>query len=172
MDALIAIGRGAPDFELPDLKGDLHRLEDFRGKVVVINFWSGECPHSARTDRELASLIKGWGDAVVLLTVASNANEPIELLRSAAAERGLGPVLHDAKHQVADLYGAATTPHLFVVDAQGILRYRGAFDDMTFRRRIPTQFYLRQAVEAVLEGRLPDPAETEPYGCTIVRYAV
>jgi peroxiredoxin len=172
MDALIAIGRNAPGFELPDLKGDLHHLRDFRGKVVVMNFWSGECPHSARTDRELAALIKDWGDAVVLLTIASNANEAIELLRRAADDRGLGLVLHDANQQVADLYGAVTTPHLFVVDAQGILGYRGAFDDMTFRRRTPTQFYLRQAVEAILAGGLPDPAETEPYGCTIVRYPV
>jgi thiol-disulfide isomerase/thioredoxin len=147
-------------------------LEDFQGKVLVINFWSGECPHSARTDQELAALTKDWGDAVVLLNVASNANETIELLREAAAERGLSLVLHDAQQQVADLYEAATTPHLFVVDAQGILRYRGAFDDMTFRKRTPTQSYLRQAVDALLAGRLPDPADTDPYGCTIVRYAV
>jgi peroxiredoxin len=172
MDALIAAGHRAPDFELPDLEGASHRLENFRGRVVLINFWSGECPHSARTDRELAALIEGWGDAVVLLTIASNANEPLELLRSAASARGLSPVLHDARQEVANLYGAATTPHLFVVDAQGILRYQGAIDDMTFRKRIPERFYLRQAVEAVLAGRSPDPAETRPYGCTVVRFSI
>ena len=170
MDALIATGGSAPDFELPDLEGADHRRGECRGRVVVINFWSGECPHSARTDRELADLLKGWGDAVILLTIASNANEPRELLRSAAAARGLSPVLHDSRQEVADLYGAATTPHLFVVDAQGILRYQGAFDDMTFRKRTPAHFYLRQAVEAVMEGRLPDLAETTPYGCTIMRF--
>jgi peroxiredoxin len=171
VDAVIASGQLAPDFELPDLEGTFYRLNDFRGRVVVVNFWSGECPHSARTDRELAALLAGWGKAVVLLTVASNANEPVDLLRKAAAERGLSPVLYDARQVVADLYHAATTPHLFVIDARGVLRYQGAFDDMTFRKRTPEQFYLRQAVEAVLEDRPPEPAETKPYGCTVVRYS-
>jgi hypothetical protein len=71
-----------------------------------------------------------------------------------------------------DAYEAQTTPHLFVVDASGILRYRGAFDDVTFRQRTPTKFYLRDAVSAVLENRLPDPAETAPFGCAIVRFVL
>ena len=70
--------------------------------------------------------------------------------------------------QVREAYGAQTTPHLFVVDADGILRYRGAFDDVTFRQRTPTKVYLREAVTAVMEGRLPAPAETAAYGCAIV----
>lgn len=172
MDALISTGRIAPSFELPDLEGAPHRLEDFRGRVVILNFWSGECPHSSRADRELAVLLEGWGDAVVVLPIASNASEPPELLRRAAAGRGLSLVLHDSRQQVAGLYGAATTPHLFVVDARGVLRYQGAFDDMTFRKRTPTQPYLADAVEAVLAGRSPEPAETPPYGCTIVRFSV
>jgi hypothetical protein len=58
-----------------------------------------------------------------------------------------------------------------VIDATGILRYRGAFDDVTFRQRTPARFYLKEAVEVLLAGKLPDPAETQPYGCTIVRYS-
>jgi peroxiredoxin len=170
MDPLIAAGQPAPTFQLSDLEGLPHRLEDYRGKIVVLNFWSAECPHAARADRELASYLEAWGEAVILLSIASNASEPVELLRRAAAAHGLKRVLHDPQHQAADLFEAATTPHVFVIDGQGILRYRGAFDDVTFRQRTPTRFYLRDAVEALLAGGTPDPEETSPYGCTIVRF--
>jgi hypothetical protein len=75
----------------------------------------------------------------------------------------------DAQGQVADLYGAITTPHVFILDREGILRYQGAVDNITFRKREATHFFLQEAVEALLAGRLPQPAETPAYGCTIVR---
>jgi hypothetical protein len=109
---------------------------------------------------------------VLLWTVASNANESIELLQRVAEQRGLPLVLTDAQHLVADLFGAQTTPHFFVIDGQGILRYQGALDDVTFRQREARRFYLLEAVEALLEGRLPDPAETLAYGCSIVRHSL
>lgn len=83
--------------------------------------------------------------------------------------RRLPIVLIDAQHIVADLYGAQTTPHVFVVDRHGILRYRGAVDDVTFRRRNPSRFYLEEAVEALLDGRRPALTDVPAYGCTIVR---
>jgi hypothetical protein len=70
---------------------------------------------------------------------------------------------------VAEQYRAQTTPHLFVIDREGILRYQGALDDTNFRQRNATRFFLREAVKAVLVGHDPDPAQTTPYGCTIVR---
>jgi peroxiredoxin len=170
MDPLIPTGQPAPLFQLADLNGVLHRLEEYRGKVIVINFWSAECPHADRADQELLAYLKRWGESVRLLVVASNVNETSDLVRSVAAERGLPVPLLDSEAAVADLYRAVTTPHLFVVDPQGILRYQGAIDDVTFRQRKPTCFYLKEAVEAVLAGRIPDPAETSPYGCTIVRF--
>ncbi len=78
-------------------------------------------------------------------------------------------MLRDSRHEVADLYGAQTTPHLFVIDKQGVLRYQGALDDTNFRQRNASRFFLREAVEAVLAGQDPDPAQVSPYGCTIVR---
>lgn len=170
MDPLIPTGQPAPLFQLADLNGVLHRLEQYRGAVVVINFWSAECPHAARTDQELLDYLKGWGERARLLVVASNVNEAPDLVRSVAAERGLPVPLLDAGAVIAGLYRAVTTPHLFVVDSQGILRYQGAFDDVNFRQRKPTHFYLKDAVEAVLAGRQPNPAETLSYGCTIVRF--
>jgi hypothetical protein len=70
------------------------------------------------------------------------------------------------------MYVALTTPHLFVIDEGGILRYQGALDDVTFRRRTPTQEYLYQAVKSVLSGARPQQAVTPAYGCSIVRFAL
>ena len=78
-------------------------------------------------------------------------------------------VLIDANHAVADLYEAVTTPHIFIIDREGILRYRGAVDDVTFRQRKSTRIYLDEAVESLLNGQRPTLTETPAYGCTIVR---
>jgi peroxiredoxin len=163
------INQPAPDFELPDLQGNHHRLGDYRGKIIIVNFWSAECPHVERTDHSLMACLVQWGREVELLPIAANQHESLQVLEEAARSRRLPRVLHDANHVVADLYEAVTTPHVFVIDREGILRYRGAVDDVTFRRRTATRFYLEEAVEALLAGRLPELAETPPYGCAIVR---
>jgi peroxiredoxin len=170
MDTMIPNDQPAPSFTLPDLKGKLHSLDHYQGEVVVLNFWSAECPHAERADRELTSYLDQWDNQVTLISIASNVNESQELLQRVADERGLPLVLHDPSGQVADLYTAVTTPHLYVLDQDGIVQYQGAFDDVTFRQRTPSQLYLRQAVEAILAGRSPNPAQTSPYGCTIVRF--
>jgi peroxiredoxin len=159
----------APDFELPDLQGELHRPCDYRRKIVIINFWSAECPHSARTDSLILDLLEGWNGEVELLSIAANRNESLQMVGEAAKARRLPKVLIDAQHAVADQYDAVTTPHVFVLDRAGILRYRGAVDDVTFRRRESSQFFLRDAVEALLRGKVPELSETPAYGCTIVR---
>lgn len=168
MDPLIAIGEQAPNFRLPDLEGDFHSLEDWRGKIVVVEFWSAECPWVERADRVLLSGLERWGEGVVFLPVAANAHEPQELIAETAAQRGLPRVLLDREQQAVTAFQAQTTPHLFIIDGEGRLRYRGAVDDVTFRRRTPTRFYAGEAVEALLQGREPDPVETAAYGCVIV----
>lgn len=159
----------AENFELPDLQGRIHRLSDYRGKIVILNFWSAECPHSERTDYYLADLVEKKGGELVLLSIAANRNESIQMLQEAAARRRLPVVLIDAEHAVADLYEAQTTPHAFVIDQEGTLRYRGAVDDAAFRQRKPTRSFVEQAVDALLGGRLPEVTETRAYGCAIVR---
>lgn len=159
----------APGFELPDLQGVPHNLSDFHGKIVILNFWSAECPHSERTDRYLLPLLEKWDGEVVLLPIASNRNESVEIVSEAAAARGIPQILIDSEQVVADLYGALTTPHVFVLDREGILRYRGAVDDITFRHREATRFFLQEAVEALLNGQPPLLSEMSAYGCTIVR---
>ncbi len=163
------INQPVPDFELPDLDGDLHRLSQYRGKIVIVNFWSCECPHSERTDRAILSMLVQWRGDVEMLSIASNRSEHAEALKTAADARRLPTVLHDADCFVADLFEAQTTPHVFVIDRDGILRYRGSVDDVTFRNRTPTRFFLDLAIESLLEGHLPALTETPAYGCAIVR---
>jgi peroxiredoxin len=162
----------APDFQLPDLDGRLHTLGDHRGRIVVLTFWSCECRHTVRTDETLPALRARWGKDVVVLPIAANRIETREAIAAAARERGLPTVLLDPEHRVADLYDAQTTPHVFIIDRDGMLRYRGALDDTSFAQREPTRSYLEEAVDALLEGRMPRPSETQPYGCAIVREAV
>jgi thiol-disulfide isomerase/thioredoxin len=166
----LPLGKLSPDFTLNDLAGNPHRLHTYQGRVVILNFWSAECPFVERVDRLLLPLMTNWGERVALLPIASNANEPLDLLARIAVQRGIPTVLHDPAQRVADLYRAVTTPHFFVLDSRGILRYEGAFDDVTFRQRTPTRDYLRQAIEALLSGSLPDPVQTSPYGCALVRF--
>ena len=163
------INAPAPDFELPDLKGHPHKLSEYRGKIVIVNFWSAECPHSERTDHSTMACLVQWVPNVEMLSIAANRSESAQVVEEAANARRLPTVLLDPAHVVADLYEAVTTPHAFVVDREGILRYRGAVDDVTFRQRKATRFHLEEAVEALLDGRLPEIQETPPYGCTIVR---
>jgi len=170
MDPLINCGQIAPLFTLPDLVGNLCSLEGERGRTVILNFWSAECPWAERADELLLSGLEEWGEEVTLWSIASNANESGKLLANVASQRGLPLVLRDRDREVADLYGAQTTPHLFVIDAMGFLRYQGAPDDITFRQRTASQFYLDQCVQAILAGKQPEPEQTPPYGCTIVRF--
>jgi peroxiredoxin len=163
------LNQPAPDFELPDLAGKLHRLSDHRGRIVIVNFWSCECPHSERADGLIMEWLKEWGEEVELLSIAANRNESAHGVEETARNRSLRRVLIDAEHVVADLYEAVTTPHVFVVDRDGILRYRGAVDDVTFRQRKATRIFLKEAVDALREGHLPALTETPAYGCAIVR---
>ncbi len=172
MDSVAEIGSHAPVFGLRDLEGEVHRLGDGRGGVVVLNFWSAECPWSERGDEQIRNLEVPWewGRQAVLWRIASNATEPEETLRRASASRNVAPVLVDPEQEVADLYGALTTPHIFIIDGEGILRYEGALNDANWRDPEPEKSYLLTGVQAALEGRSPEPAKTPGRGCTIVRH--
>ena len=164
------LGHPAPNFTLNDLDGHAHSLADYRGRIIIINFWSAECPHAARVDESLAPLLEEWGDNVILLQIASNGNEPLEMLRDVAQERNSpGIILHDPKSKVADLYAATNTPHIFIVDAGGLLQYHGAYDDVAFRQRVATRNYVQGAIESLLNGTQPEVQGVPPFGCTIVR---
>jgi peroxiredoxin len=167
MDPIVQPNAPAPAFELPDINGDVHRLRDQLGRTLVLNFWSVECPWSARADPPVNAAAQRA--AAEVWTIACCHGESLEDLRRAAQERGLKTILLDPDQSVADLYRASATPHVFLIDALGILRYQGAPDDTGFGFRPATRSYLEEALTALKAGRVPDPAETPARGCAIVR---
>jgi peroxiredoxin len=163
------INSPAPDFSLPDNRGQMHQLSAYRGMIVVVNFWSAECPWSERADRQLAAVMDQFPGQALTLPVDSNINETSEIIAPIIQQRGLGFILIDHGCALANAWDAQTTPHAFIVDQTGILRYQGAIDDVTFRKPSPERFYVLEAVTAIITGHLPEPAETPAYGCAIVR---
>jgi peroxiredoxin len=168
----LPVGAVAPDFTLTDaLSGETYSLSELAGQIVVLDFWSGECPWSRQYDAYFIERAPEWAaQGIVLLHINSNANETPADIDEVADELGISvPILHDTGNVVADAYGAVTTPHVFVVGPDGRLAYRGAVDDRSFRQREATVNYLDNALAALLAGQRPDPAETQPYGCAIMR---
>jgi peroxiredoxin len=169
MDTIIKIGEKAPRFQLHDLKGDQYSLEEYQGRIVVLNFWSAECDWCKRVDEELIPYLAPWNDQVKVLWIASNDNETVDLIEKTAAKRKLPTVLVDADHKIADLYGIQITPHFFIVDSGGKLRYQGSWDNITFRQRKATQIYVPTVIEALRHDQVPEVSSTPAYGCSLVR---
>jgi len=165
------IGSPIPEFSLMDIHGYTWQPTMAAGKILVINFWSAECPYSLNVDEQLLTHLHHWDDRVLYAAIASNANESIDLKRTVAIERHLPLVLLDSKHVLADQFNALTTPHFFVFDGEGILRYQGGFDDTNFRQHTATRMFLLEAVNDLLAGKNPEVPEALSFGCTIVRFA-
>lgn len=166
---MIALGKSIPDFQLKDIRGKTHGPKDALGTILVLVFWSAECPWSLRADELIDTWRKEWGGDVDVWMIASNANEGEQQVATVARERELEMVLFDPDHKLADLLGAVTTPHCYVIDREGKLRYRGGLDDINFRQREATRFYLKDAVASVLSEEPVKVPDTPGYGCTIVR---
>lgn len=171
MSALL--NRLAPDFSLPAAAGGRFALADWRGFVVVLNFWSSECPWSRRADVMLVYRQLTWyPKGVRIVGLASNSTESVTQILYEAENRHVKfPILLDTDLKVAEAYKAEVTPHIFVIDRQGLVRYAGAVDDATDKRREAHQHYLDRAVNALLENHLPDPTITAPFGCPLARAA-
>jgi peroxiredoxin len=160
----------APDFMLPLTGGGRFALADWRGQIIVLNFWSAECPWSRRADVALVYRQLSWDPkGVRILGIASNRNETEAQVRAEAQSRHLKyPVGYDFDQNVANLFQVKTTPHFFVLDRQGYVRYSGALDDVTRPGQKPSTIYLDEAVTALLAGRPPNPLTTAPFGSPVV----
>lgn len=167
----LGMGEQVADFELPVVTGGHYRLSEHRGQVTVIDFWSAECPVSRHHDPYLNGFAETYHPrGVTVLAIDSNVYEDDAMILHRLSEHPLGfPVLRDTGNRVADYFSALTTPHLFVLDGAGRLRYRGPINDITFQNKVATINYLEEVVDALLLGEAVTIHEREPYGCTINR---
>ncbi|MGH2978952.1 MAG: thioredoxin family protein [Solirubrobacterales bacterium] len=164
----------APGFQLPDTDENPHSLDGEGSAATVVVFTCNHCPYALAWHDRIAAVARDYADrGVRVLAINSNDAEryPADsfgAMQSRVRDDGGWPMpyLHDATQEVARAYGAQTTPDVFLVDSGGDLRYRGA-PDSDYGDPSRNAEWLRAALDAVLAGSDPDPAETKPVGCSI-----
>jgi peroxiredoxin len=159
------IGAAAPSFALEDVYGKTFTLGDFKEHVVVLEWINQHCPvsHGKHKDGTMQNTYKKYADkGVIWLAIDSTYGAKPEANRVYAAQMGIAyPILHDPDGKVGHMYGAKTTPHMFVIDKKGVLVYDGAIDDQGKAN------YVAAALDAVLAGKPVENAKTKPYGCGV-----
>ena len=170
----VAIGDPAPGFRLPTTDGGEASLDDADGApAVVVAFWCNHCPYVRAWEERFNDIAREYSDRGVV-TVAICANDATthpadsfeNMVARAAERRYVFAYARDDSQQVPRAYGAERTPEVFVLDGDRAVAYHGAIDDDSDPDRA-SQHYLREALDAVLAGRAPDPPETSAVGCTI-----
>ena len=170
----IEIGQAAPQFTLPDTSGAEHSVPT-GAQATVVCWTCNHCPYALAWHPRIAAVAEDYSDrGVAFLCVNSNdavryPDDSSEAMAArVAAEPGEWPMpyLHDESQEVAREWDAKTTPDLFVLDGEGRLAYRGA-PDADWEDPSLQADWLRGALEAVLAGQDPSPAQTEPVGCSI-----
>jgi peroxiredoxin len=177
-----AVGEPAPVFVGTDSTGMDRSLADYRGSTVVLEWTNHDCPYTVkhyRTGAMQALQEQATAGGAVWFSIVSSApgtqgHVTADEADALTQSRGAAPtaVILDANGAIARLYEAKTTPHMFVIDATGILVYGGAIDDQPSARGDPAeaQNYVRMALTEVAAGRPVSNPSTQPYGCSI-KYA-
>lgn len=174
------VGTAAPDFSLPDATGKMHKLSDYKGKYVVLEWFNPECPfvkkhynseNMQKLQQEAASRDLVW------LSIDSSAPGKEGNLSPEAAKKIVADwkiksaaLLLDPDGKVGQAYGAKNTPHMFVIDQSGKLIYQGAIDNKpsTDVADIPgATNYVRAALTDAMAGQPVKNATTKPYGCSV-----
>ncbi|MCH2104065.1 MAG: redoxin domain-containing protein [Planctomycetes bacterium] len=170
------VGSLAPNFELKDLEGNVHKLSDYRGKTIVLEWFNPGCPFvvKAHEDGPLKEM-PGAGEDVVWLAINSGApgkqGASPEQNAKSTADWGMSyPLLMDPEGTVGKSYKAKTTPHMYVIDEDFVLRYAGALDNAPMGNTSGDYSnYVQGAIEAIAKGETcPEPVK--PWGCG-VKYA-
>jgi peroxiredoxin len=177
------VGKTAPNFSLPDTNGKTHSLADLKGKYVVLEWYQPDCPFVRKHYRSgnMQALQKEYtAKGVTWLSIDSSApgeegNYPASKLNEISAQDSAArtALLLDPSGEVGRLYGAKTTPDMYVIDPSGSLVYKGAIDNKrsTDLADVKTATnYVKVALEAVMAGKTVATTATQPYGCS-VKYA-
>jgi len=178
----LSVGKKVPgDITLTDFDGKSTSFDELRGKVVLLHFWSNLCPaerHANPVFKKMEERYAGSKD-VVMLGIASNQNELgakpgkdadysqyYVALRKKRDEVGYRhTILADHGNVVSTLFGARSTPHCFVIDKEGVIRYSGALDDdPRGRKGEGATNFVMYAAKAILSGEKLPVTETKPYG--------
>jgi peroxiredoxin len=168
------LGKPAPDFELTCQGGMTHKLSDLKGKIVVLEWFNEQCPFVVKFYREghMNQLAKTYQDkGVVWLAVNSSHFATKESNAKIAGEWKIAhPILDDAAGVAGDLYEAKTTPHMYIINAEGVLVYRGAIDNKRSSDTADIKGatnYVTKALDELLAGQSVSEPETRPYGCSV-----
>ncbi len=162
----------APAFRLTDDDGKTHTLDEFAGRIVVLEFWSFKCPPSAAYDERMIALDNKYRSrGIIVVAVDSNKNEPVDEVRLNRANRNLPfPILMDQDGSLAQSLGVTHTPSVVILDGSGTLRYRGAIDNNKHAGERGRIAYAEDALDALLSGQPVPQAETKlSGGCSIRR---
>lgn len=168
-----AIGEAAPEWkDLPGVDGKLHSLANLKdAQAVAVVFYANHCPDCQNYLERIIALTKEYKTedvAFVLLSVSTIPEDDIEHMKEMAKENNLPcAYLLDKSQKIGKAFGVEMTPTIFILDRKRSLAYRGAIDDhwKSEKSKVP---YAKNAIDAVLAGQKPDPAQTEAEGCFIV----
>jgi peroxiredoxin len=173
---MLDVGQKAPDFALIGIDDKTYSLSDLlaSNKVVAVIFSCNHCPYVLAWEDRMIDIQRDYADQKVAL-VAINPNDARKYpeddfpkMKTHAKQKGFNfPYLRDESQDIARAYGATHTPHVFLLDADGIVRYRGAIDDNYDNPGAVKHSYLRNALDAVLAGKDPETATSSAVGCTI-----
>jgi peroxiredoxin len=170
------VGKAAPAFSLVDLDGTSHKLSDYQGKVVVLEWMNPNCPFSRRhSEAKTMTTTASKHPEAVWLAINSTAQGHPDYVSPAAYKSFLQKngiaytVLYDSSGQVGHAYGADTTPDMFVIDEKGTLIYAGAIDDDPSGRKHAAQRvnYVDAALSEHAKGEAIAQATTRSYGCSV-----
>jgi peroxiredoxin len=163
-------GGQSPDFTLEDIQGSSVTLSAIEG-VRVLEWVNPDCPfvvrhYKAGTMKNLEAAYESKG--VTWLTINSTHYMDLAANQQFAKANGLSQhILVDSSGKVGHLYGAVTTPHMFIIDGDGVIVYAGAIDDDPRGTKSDVTNYVSKALDEVLAGKPVTVAETKPYGCSV-----
>jgi peroxiredoxin len=174
------VGKPAPEFTLKDLSGQKHQLSDLKGKFVVLEWVNFGCPFVGKQygSGNMQKLQKEFVDkGVDWLSICSSApgkqgNETPDAAKSGIAKFGSAATAYlvDEDGKVGRLYGAKTTPDMFVVNPEGVLIYAGAIDDKPTpdpSTVAGSNNYVKAALDEAISGKAVSVPSTKPYGCSV-----